>query len=66
MKVDVAITLRTELDTYAKQSFSIAFREVEDFDAAMRMLKVAIEDLPDEIQRINEHTIACIFDKKER
>jgi len=66
MTVDVAVTLRTELDTYAKQSFSIAFREVEDFDTAMRMLKCAIEDLPDELQKINEHTIACIFDKEER
>jgi len=61
MKYDLTLTLKTEVDTYAKQSFTLAVRDGSSFKDALDELRCNIEVLPSELQVINKHTIGCIF-----
>ena len=65
MKYDMELTLRTETDTYAKQSFTLAVRDALSFNDAKKELLCQINEMPLELRNINRHTINCIFGEKE-
>ncbi len=66
MKYDMELTLRTELDTYAKQSFTLAVRDAQSFYDAKEELLCQLAEMPEELHRINKHTIDCIFREEEK
>ncbi len=65
MKYDMELTLRTELDTYAKQSFTLKARDRPSFSDALNHLQCQIDGMPEELRRINRHTLDCIFGEEE-
>jgi len=65
MKYDLTLTLKTEVDTYAKQSFTLAVRDAPSFEDALAEIECKINLLPLELRLLNKHTIECIFGEKE-
>jgi len=66
MKYDLTLTLKTEVDTYAKQSFTLTGRDAPSFEHALAEIECKINLLPLELRLLNKHTIECIFGIGER
>lgn len=62
---DMELTLRTEVDTYAKQSFTLSAHGVSSFSEALELLRCQLDLMPRELIVINKHTIECIFGERE-